>query len=257
MLKHYIALLLIGSVWISCKKPDEPPIDCTPPSTTGTLRINFVAHYNGAPFAFFSDYSTVQNHRIQVETLRFLTTEFWAQTTASDSVYIHDAFKYNFATNTTYVDVAMNPGDYTGIGFSLGVPASKNHSDPTVYPATHPLSLNVSGDMHWAWNTGYIFTKFEGKADTSGTGTGPLNISYVFHPGADTLYRQLPLFTHPFTISTGNTTVIDVDVNVAKFLSNLSDTIDLRYDNFTHTMGPTLPLAVRFTNLFQQAFSIP
>ncbi|MFI5202906.1 MAG: MbnP family protein [Flavobacteriales bacterium] len=254
IVKPYVALLLIALVWVSCKKPDEPPIDCTPPpSNSGTLKINFNATYNGVPLVLFTDYTTVENHRIRPEELRFLVSDMWSEDSLGDSIYIKDAFKYDLAAGVISATIAMSPGNYNGLGFSLGVNAVKNHANPAIYPLGHPLAV---GPMHWDWANGYIFTMYGGKVDTSGTGTGPLNITYGFHAGADTLFSPLPLFPHAYSIALGSTTEINVDVNVAKFLSNVSDTIDLRYDNVTHTFS-NLPLAIRFMNLYKLAFSIP
>lgn len=256
---NWLALAL-GALLVfpSCNKEDDPYIDDTnpPSSTTGTLKVQFNAHYNGSPFAFFSDFYTVENYRLQIETMRMLATEFWTKNSTGDSMYLHEAFKYDFATGQTFFTVDMNAGNYDGLGFAIGVNSGKNHKDPSLYPATHALSYNVSTDMHWSWATGYIFAKYEGKADTSGTGTGPLDLFYAFHPGADTLFRTIPFMSKAYTITVGSTTTLTVDMNVARFLSATSDTIDLKNDNFTHTVD-NLPLAVRFADLFMQAFTLP
>lgn len=49
-------------------------------------------------------------------------------------------------------------GDYTGLRFTLGVPEDLNHGDPTTLGA--PL-----GDMglHWNWQSGFLFTRIEGR----------------------------------------------------------------------------------------------
>src|SRR5688572_6243504 len=82
----------------SCNKTDDPYLDDTPPATTGTLKVRFNAQYNGAPFAFFTDFYSVENHRLQIETLRMLATEFWTKNSTGDSMYLKEAFKYDFAT---------------------------------------------------------------------------------------------------------------------------------------------------------------
>lgn len=47
-------------------------------------------------------------------------------------------------------------GDYTGVGFTLGVPFDRNHLDLTAQPS--PLSLTR---MFWAWNSGYKFLRLD------------------------------------------------------------------------------------------------
>lgn len=63
-------------------------------------------------------------------------------------------------TNTS-VKGTIAAGDYKGLRFTLGVPFSMNHQDPTLAPA--PLSSTA---MFWTWQGGYKFLKFD--AATSG-----------------------------------------------------------------------------------------
>lgn len=56
------------------------------------------------------------------------------------------------------------PGDYRALRFTLGVPFALNHADPAA--ADPPLTL---GRMHWGWQGGYKFLRFEGL-DAAGHG---------------------------------------------------------------------------------------
>lgn len=67
-------------------------------------------------------------------------------------------------------------GEYKGIRFSLGVPRPLNHQDATLAKAP----LTVDDGMYWAWNSGYVFSRFEGKTSLNGTPT-PI----VLHYGED------------------------------------------------------------------------
>jgi len=51
-------------------------------------------------------------------------------------------------------------GQYRGIRFDVGVPRTLNHVDASTQK--DPLGLDVG--MFWAWNPGYIFSRYEGKA---------------------------------------------------------------------------------------------
>jgi len=59
-------------------------------------------------------------------------------------------------TNTV-VNGLIQPGNYTGVRFTLGVPFSRNHLDE----ATAPSPLNLSG-MFWSWQDGYRFLRIDG-----------------------------------------------------------------------------------------------
>jgi len=62
-------------------------------------------------------------------------------------------------------------GTYVGVRFTVGVPFARNHANPAT--AAPPLNL---GHMHWGWQAGYKFLRFEG---TSAAGS-----VYRFHLGS-------------------------------------------------------------------------
>ncbi|WP_206986519.1 MbnP family protein [Hymenobacter telluris] len=63
-------------------------------------------------------------------------------------------------------------GDYSGITFTVGVDSVRNVSGAQ----TGALS---PGDMFWTWNSGYIYTKLEGRSPQSSN----LNGGIIFHIG--------------------------------------------------------------------------
>ncbi|HVN84338.1 MAG TPA: MbnP family copper-binding protein [Candidatus Binatia bacterium] len=52
----------------------------------------------------------------------------------------------------------VDAGRYVGLRFVVGVPFERNHADPTM--ADPPLNL---GRMHWGWQGGFKFFRFEGN----------------------------------------------------------------------------------------------
>ncbi|GHG67127.1 MbnP family copper-binding protein [Comamonas sp. JC664] len=51
-------------------------------------------------------------------------------------------------------------GEYTGVRFKVGVPASLNHLDASTAPA--PLN---DMSMFWSWRSGYLFMRIEGRTE--------------------------------------------------------------------------------------------
>jgi len=74
-------------------------------------------------------------------------------------------------------------GIYEGIQFTIGVDSIANHTDPSVWPNDHALSIMVGGSMHWTWNSGYIFIKVEGQYEEPGSSPG----GFAYHLGRDDL----------------------------------------------------------------------
>ena len=67
-------------------------------------------------------------------------------------------------------------GQYRGVRFDIGVPRDLNHLDAS----TQSAPLGLDSGMFWAWNPGYIFSRFNGKARL---GNQTLNVE--LHLGGD------------------------------------------------------------------------
>ena len=67
-------------------------------------------------------------------------------------------------------------GEYRGVRFDIGVPRDLNHLDAS----TQAAPLGVDSGMFWAWNPGYIFSRYEGRATL---GRQVLNVA--LHMGGD------------------------------------------------------------------------
>ncbi len=240
-----LALLLVG---VGCKPKDPPPPET--PSTKGTLEVRFKANFAGQPFALNQVYTNVNGYKVSPETVRFLVHHFRVRNAAGEQT-AKEAFQVNYASTSNTFTAELEQGTYTGVKFAIGVDGNLNHADPSLLPASHPFSINNAGNMHWSWATGYIFLKFEGKADTTAAGTGPVAMPWALHTGSNGLYRE-PSLNASFSISAGQTTYLNVDLDVSKMFYNAHDTIDIRYDNTTHSPNT---LAERFANIYQDAFS--
>lgn len=66
----------------------------------------------------------------------------------------------------------VEPGEWVGVRFTLGVPAARNHLDS----ATAPAPLNLTS-MFWGWMDGYKFLRVEGRSTGLPGGT-------IFHLGS-------------------------------------------------------------------------
>ncbi len=72
-------------------------------------------------------------------------------------------------------------GDYVGLEFQLGLPASVNHADPAQWAAGHPLNPIVNG-LHWGWAGGYVFAAIEGRWRAAGM---PEERGFSYHLATD------------------------------------------------------------------------
>lgn len=242
--------LVVAATITSCKRDEEP----LPEDPKGTLQVNFTASFNGQPMVLNNLYNSAYNYRIKPETVKFLVHHFRIKDEGGTYYEIKDALLINFANSGNNFTAKLSPGNYSALRFGLGVDSVMNPADPNLLPVTHPFSTNVANDMHWNWFTGYIFMKFEGRADTSGTGSGNFDRLFLFHPGTSPLYGDVGDLNHNISIVKDQTTVVNVDLDVHKLLVGSNDTIDVKYDYSTHTTDD-YPLAERFIQLARDAFS--
>ena len=113
----------------------------------------------------------------------------------------------------------IGEGTITGISFTIGVDSVHNCS------GAQEGALDPMYGMFWAWNSGYIFLKLEGKSPSS---TSPGKI-FEFHIGGfkepTNCIRTIKLnFAQPVTIS--GTNELHLKVDIAEILKN-PVTIDL------------------------------
>ena len=244
--KHYLLLLLVFPLMQSrCTKETDEELE-------GQLRLVPRALFNGNDFTIGEIYTDVLGHTIRVDGFKTYIAEIKAVKTDGSEVPLQGIDLINFSQDKVY-NWTIEKGDYQGIKFGIGVPEELNKDqDPSQYASNHPLSVNGSAGMFWTWNTGYIFTKVEGKANLDGE-MSPILDPWAYHVGEDFLYRE-HFLEKPFTIDEA-TEVRYLDFHVERFFFNENDTIDIGSDNITHTSG-NVPLAERFTTLFNEAIEL-
>ncbi len=89
------------------------------------------------------------------------------------------------------VNYDMGNWPVTSIGgatLHVGVPKEINHSDPSLWPPRHPLTLQ-DPSMHWGWAGGYRFLVVEGKVDNDNDDIPETPFEY--HSLGDNLYKAV------------------------------------------------------------------
>jgi hypothetical protein len=106
--------------------------------------------------------------------------------------------------------------------------------------------------MFWAWNTGYIFTRFEGKTDLNG-GTD-FETPFAMHVGGNQFFGLLES-TEPFTVEQCSSVAFRLGGELLDGLNGPEDSIDLAVDAVTHTMD-NMPLAQRYNALYLASLTL-
>jgi len=224
------------------------------PSNRGTVQLKFKAVHNGEPFVINQVYRDFLNHRFRVEQFRSYFSEIRLVKNDDTEVLLKDVVLVNFGT-TTEISTSVPTGKYKALKVGMGVPKDLNkNQDPSQYPDAHPLSVVGAQGMFWHWNTGYIFTKYEGKSDLEGVDGNPLAESFAFHIGEDLLLRE-KTFDTELRVKGGQTLVLTLEIDCYKLFVSDFDSIDISDESLTHTSG-NLELATRFTDMLQSALEL-
>jgi hypothetical protein len=119
-------------------------------------------------------------------------------------------------------------GEYVSCNFSIGVDSAHNCS------GAQSGALDPANGMFWAWNTGYIFMKLEGKSPASKLA----GHTFEFHIGGykfpNNCIRNVNLETNKLIIAADNTASMEIKTDVLEImkspvtidLSNLSSVTD-------------------------------
>jgi hypothetical protein len=179
------ALMLLAST--SCKDKDPDGVNGIEPEED-KVRVKIKSLYNGEKLNFNDVYLTQEGYRIQFTKLNLILTNF---KDGDNTLFKSAVYRYE---NSEILH--EGPGDYskfnnlTGL---LGVSEEENHSDPAARDLEDPLNIMHTGDMHWGWNTGYIFAMIEGRIDTTGTEGESLPLIWSYHTGKTFLLQDLEL----------------------------------------------------------------
>ncbi|MBI3782064.1 MAG: metallo-mystery pair system four-Cys motif protein [Deltaproteobacteria bacterium] len=138
------------------------------------VEVSFVATIHGAPFSCTAAASgfTPFDLRFYVHGIELIDRSGAGSplTLTDDGVWQSDGVALlDFENGTgscgdgtmgthTVLSGHVRAGDYIALRFILGVPFDRNHADPATADA--PFNL---GRMHWGWQGGYKFLRFEGE----------------------------------------------------------------------------------------------
>lgn len=135
-------------------------------------------------------------------------------------------------------------GTYTSISFTIGVDSTHNCS------GAQSGALDPANAMFWAWNSGYIFLKLEGKSSFS---KAPSNI-FEYHIGGykspSNAIRAITLkFEQPLIIENNKTAALNIKVNAAEVLKTPTDIDFTKMPTVTDSKNATM-IADNYIDMF-------
>lgn len=243
-----VATLCLAVIFSACQK-DESIVAEQPEKTTGTVEIRFVPTMNGEAFNLNQNFVGPNGKRMRYETFKFYMSDIsvndGATLLGSDEIELVD-----FSMNDKSFSFEAKPGTITQLSYGLGVKKSLNGTgnpdfNPAAYGNDHPLS--VYKGMYWTWASGYIFSKLEGRIDTSAAQNMNPNYSFFYHSGIDTLYGTHAVSGFSAPVVKGQKTILTLKFEVNDVFRTSNDTINMVNNYFTHTTD-NLELAQKVIN---------
>lgn len=238
----------------SCK--EKNPAEVIADEVPAKVLLNFNPMWLGSDFVMQDVYYDDFGNRIRIDKFMHYVSFLKLIKDDGSEVILKDFHLLDFYNDNSFVfDVPA--GMYKKLKFGIGVPEEYNKDqDPAQYPSSNPLSVAGSQGMFWTWNTGYIFVKFEGKADTTATEGAELLHPVAIHIGDDPLFRRYSSPEMDIELLAGQTKNLNVNIHIDQILETggVSD-IDFATDAITHTSN-NLVLATAFMDNYVNAISL-
>jgi hypothetical protein len=230
MRKLVLFYLLLSLSLQSCKKDVPEP---TPTVQDAVLKLKTNNLFGEDPLLMNTPYTLSNGNRVRFSALAYYIGKLKLKSNSGD-INLPEQYLLVRPDQSTYNLGNVKAGEYSGIAFDLGLDSLTNHSDPSLYPAGHPLGFQLQS-MHWGWNTGYIFLMMEGQMDLSGTGNGEFDRNFLFHLGGNLLYRPDQIINKTIVLKAGETQTFNLNIDFSKVFQGVNldqQNITMTFDNF-------------------------
>ncbi|MBT4223547.1 MAG: cytochrome C peroxidase [Opitutae bacterium] len=134
------------------------------PAPAADLVLEFRHFWNGAPIELSGKwFDRVGGDSISFSRIDYLVSGPVLEDSGDRRLAREDWFGLvNAGDPVSRLQLKGLPGNlFSVIEFSVGLDEKTNGSDPSLYPANHPLNP-VLNNLHWSWQGGYIFLAMEG-----------------------------------------------------------------------------------------------
>jgi hypothetical protein len=219
------------------------------------ITIKFDAVWDGSPFRMGRIFTDDFGNRVRADLFKNYISMVTLVAEDGSEVLLKDFLLVDYSVNNE-ITAEVPAGKYTSLKLGVGIPAEFNRDqDPSGYPNSSPLSVAGSQGMFWQWSTGYIFAKFEGRADTSGVSGAALLLPIAIHAGNDASFRAFE--SEPFTFElNGEAKTISVHLQVNKLFSpDQGNEVNLAENAVTHSQSNS-QLAANYMNNFVAALVV-
>lgn len=247
MKMQIIILFSLVFAFYACKEKQvqDEPIE-------NQLSMKFIPTFGAQNLKLDSVYITDQGFSIKFTKLKLYLTEI---KNGGNLLKANALFDFE-ETGTSLFTIKGEPNNFTSLTGNIGVPASRNHADPTSFPSDDPLNILIANDMHWGWSPGYIFMKIEAKVDTVIDAIQNFNHNVVFHVGGDSYLQSLNFPSISWDASGTATYEEKWKLDMQKFLNNGTTSLDLKTEFSSHTEAGQEAISLKVMQQLNSAIGI-
>lgn len=244
---YVLSILAMALMSVSCK-PKTPEPD---PDPDTVLEAKMQLMYNGAAVNLDQRLYTQEGYPFELKELKIIFTQI-----KNGERNLLDASKMDLAAsgNTLFSGVGM-PSDFTNLSGFIGVVQPWNNADPISFPTTSPLYLTNVNDMHWGWNPGYIFYKFEGLFSTNPDATNLTDV-FTYHIGLNEYRKPFEFNNITWTKIADYHYRMTVYFHIDDVFDGPGGVVDLSTEPFTHSTPDKAELNEKIATNFAYALRI-
>jgi hypothetical protein len=243
----YLALISITVFFTACKKDDDSPKTYE----TGDVSVEFENVVGNVHVDVFgtTNYTNQMGEQFTVTKLKYYITnvellkEDGSYYKVPESYYLID--ESNDSTHNAILS-DIPGGVYTGIRYMVGVDSTRNVS------GAQEGALDISNDMFWSWNSGYIFFKMEGTSTASSSGDLTFHIGGYKSSLNQAAMRTVTLSFGSSTLTVDGTREAEVHI-VADLLDMFKTPTDISFASLNFVMMPgtnAMKLADNYVDMF-------
>ena len=177
----FTSIILLALSFTNCKKDKTEPAQPMPEQpSSGSISFDFETVVGDSSLVFSTKtYTNQAGNTFNITKLKYYISNIKLikqdNSTWSES-YSYHLIDHSLTNGGAFTITGVPFGTYTGVEFMIGVDSTHNVS------GSQTGALDVTKDMFWDWNQGYIMAKFEGTSPQS-TATGN---KFMYHVGGFT-----------------------------------------------------------------------
>lgn len=206
--------LTIAWLWLSSLHAQE--------SNTATMELKFENVFGNQPIHFQEQYTTASGETLKFTLLNYFISNIKLIRKNGEEFVLPQETGYHLVKQSIpeskSIKLQIPKGKYKGISFIVGVDSVRN----TLRADKRGGDLDVGSaarDMYWAWNSGYIFFKMEGKSQAS---PDSLHNSFYYHIGGYGGFDSKTInnikvkdltFDKPVKMKNGKAVIVNIEVD--------------------------------------------